>query len=442
MVEGRSCRGQGCGDGRLSLRCQCSPRGPEDGRGDCEQGQPVAQTSTDCRTVAHLASLAALDAAIYWTPIRLGGPWHGCFHGQIRQADAPHVPAFVDTPSDPKELPRTLRSVHNEVGLSDHPARTAQPACGCCLLRVGARGSPCNGTIGIPRIRVTDCDRRAEWAMVMTLRPLRTALGLTAAAILLSGCISSTTATNAARLQILKPAQVPPKHGECSLSLTHTGDGNVLPLLCRNGGVNVLAWRFYARGGSYLFSLGGHATYKRVERYFCSLLIPNRSGLTYPEVGSMYTLASSYYRWTFNSPPLATANPTVCARLLQSPVAAVAAALPLYENCSRVPQLEPKSIHWCTSACSPYFTSIVWRSWTPSHAVGVGTEDEATGDPGCAGSPVRTYPGTTIVLSRPRAEQFCALPDLPHGMARVFRGVVFTTSNVYPPFELMTGSNC
>ena len=277
--------------------------------------------------------------------------------------------------------------------------------------------------------------------IVTTLRPLGTALGLTAAAILLSGCFSPTTATNTASLQILSPARAPPKHGECSLPLTHTGDGNVLPLLCRDSGVNVFAWRFYARGGSYLLALGGHATYRKVERYFCSLLMPNRSGLTYPEVGSIYTLASSYYGWTFNPPPLATANPTVCARLLRPP-AAVTAALPLYENCSRVPQFKPTAIHWCTSACSPYFTSIVWKSWTPSHAVGYGTEDEATGVPGCAGSPVRAYPGTTIVLSRPRTEQFCVWPDVPHGTAKVFRGVVFTTSNVYPPFELMTGSSC
>src|SRR5436305_1207985 len=53
-----------------------------------------------------------------------------------------------------------------------------------------------------------------------------------------------TTTTSSARA-ILAPATVPPVADECSLQTTDAADGNVFPLLCPAGGVNVTAWNHY-----------------------------------------------------------------------------------------------------------------------------------------------------------------------------------------------------
>ena len=205
--------------------------------------------------------------------------------------------------------------------------------------------------------------------------------------------------------------------------------------------MNVVAWRFYARGGSYLLALGNRATYTRVKQYYCRLLGPNNSLLTYPEVESMFALATAYYGWRFAQPPLATANPQECA-VVSSPSSALTAELPRYENCSQVPRLKPSMMSWCTSACSPYFTSITWSTWTHARAVGSGTEVAPTGVGGCAGSQLLHYPDTPIVLSHPVVERFCAYPDSSRSKPREFLGPVFTRSNVYGEFELMTSSTC
>jgi hypothetical protein len=240
---------------------------------------------------------------------------------------------------------------------------------------------------------------------------------------------------------VLAPARITPVLSECSTRVTHTQDGNVFPLLCRNHGVNVVAWRFYARGGNYLLALGKRATYARVNRYYCSLLGANNRYLTYPEVESMFTLATAYFGWRIPEPPLATANPGECA-VVSSPTSALRAELPRYENCSQTPELKPSTMSWCTSACSPYFNSITWSTWTHDRAVGSGTEVAPTGVGGCAGSQLVYYPNTRIVLTHPVVERFCAWPASGRSKPREFLGPVFTRSNVYPSFELTSTSSC
>lgn len=109
---------------------------------------------------------------------------------------------------------------------------------------------------------------------------------------------------------ILAPAQVAPARDECSHSLVHDADGNVAPLLCANGDVNILAWRWYAKGwvfhGPIVWSttmgLGRYATYQQVVAAMC-VDMANTYG-TIPMTLSSETLAAAYYGWHFAHDPV------------------------------------------------------------------------------------------------------------------------------------------
>ena len=108
---------------------------------------------------------------------------------------------------------------------------------------------------------------------------------------------------------ILAPARVAPVRDECSHSLVHDADGNVAPLLCANGDVNILAWRWYAKGwvfhGPFVWSttmgLGRYATYRQVVAAMC-VDMANIYG-TIPMTLSSETLAAAYYGWHFARDP-------------------------------------------------------------------------------------------------------------------------------------------
>jgi hypothetical protein len=161
-------------------------------------------------------------------------------------------------------------------------------------------------------------------------------VGLLVAAVLVAGCESgthttsrstTTTTTDAASTvlpsssttersltstpevptprAILPPATVAPVSDECTLPLTHEEDGNVIPLLCPDGGVNVLAWRQFARGWvlrppliwSRTMQLGANATATSVFRAMC--FDRDRVQGTNPLTMSAEMLAAAYYGWTF-----------------------------------------------------------------------------------------------------------------------------------------------
>ena len=93
--------------------------------------------------------------------------------------------------------------------------------------------------------------------------PRRVAVGITlvASAVSVTGCsgihsrIPGTTtmtgptaiSTSAGPRTVLPPAMIAAVSAECTLALTHDADGNVRPLLCPNGGLNVAAWQWYAK---------------------------------------------------------------------------------------------------------------------------------------------------------------------------------------------------
>jgi Domain of unknown function (DUF929) len=110
---------------------------------------------------------------------------------------------------------------------------------------------------------------------------------------------------------VLAPATVAPVSNECTIQLSHDADGNVTPLLCDDGGVNVFAWRQYAKGyvcgaastdcGSStwakMMQLGADADSAEVYQAMCSDYKDIYG--TKPLTISGEELAAAYYGWNF-----------------------------------------------------------------------------------------------------------------------------------------------
>ena len=121
-----------------------------------------------------------------------------------------------------------------------------------------------------------------------------------------STTMSASTTTPVQTLRtVLAPATTRPVGNECMLQLTYDADGNVSPLLCPGGGVNVLAWQHYAEGSigngpprpSMVMELGPYASPPQVYEAMCSDYA-NLFG-TNPLTISAEELAVAYYGWTF-----------------------------------------------------------------------------------------------------------------------------------------------
>ena len=102
--------------------------------------------------------------------------------------------------------------------------------------------------------------------------------------------------------QVLAPAKVLPTARLCQYRLTYTADGNFIPLFCRGGALNVLAWRAYVQIGPNVMSLSRSATLIQVETAMC------RDGkllhATAPEKEYAYDISSAYYGWKFGDAPI------------------------------------------------------------------------------------------------------------------------------------------
>jgi hypothetical protein len=139
------------------------------------------------------------------------------------------------------------------------------------------------------------------------LRPAALVVVLVGTSLLLAACgsstptattsTSSTTSTTIPNLNIavLAPATVPPMVNECRQSLSYSADGNASPLTCASGGLNVLAWRFYASVGTAVMSLGRSATLHQIYGAMCTDMSVDHA--TNPEENFAATLASEYYGW-------------------------------------------------------------------------------------------------------------------------------------------------
>jgi hypothetical protein len=145
------------------------------------------------------------------------------------------------------------------------------------------------------------------------------------AAILLSSCAISSSSTpvpspspvsspvpgpaQVAR-QVLPPARGLPVVALCSQPLTTDRDGNTGPILCTDGGLNVMAWKFFAPSGPRVLSVGPAASPTAVDtaiRRDCKV-----SHTPALRERSAYELAAAYYGWYFNTDPTDYLN-SVCA---------------------------------------------------------------------------------------------------------------------------------
>ena len=117
---------------------------------------------------------------------------------------------------------------------------------------------------------------------------------------------------------ILLPAKVAPVSDECNLPVTRAEDGNVDPLLCPGGGINLPAWARYAHGhfgslpttASKTMALGAGANATSVLAAMCSDYAA-RYG-TNPLTISSEKLAAAYYGWTFTDTKISHFDHTSC----------------------------------------------------------------------------------------------------------------------------------
>jgi hypothetical protein len=101
--------------------------------------------------------------------------------------------------------------------------------------------------------------------------------------------------------QILPPATERPIGHLCSAPTQVSANGNVFPLLCRGGEVNVVAWKHYADVSNTVLGLGQNPTQGQVEGALCADLRLNHA--TPPIESSGYQLAKAYYSWNFLTDP-------------------------------------------------------------------------------------------------------------------------------------------
>lgn len=116
-------------------------------------------------------------------------------------------------------------------------------------------------------------------------------------------------------------------------------------------------------------------------------------------------------------------------------------ALPMVTNCGGAPVRKPTSLHWCSSMCSSYMTNIVWKTWGPLSATGVGTWVSKTsiarpgqtpiatsatgrGTVSCETSTPIHHPDTQVGLFDPQNVTVC-----PTGVSSARRVLVFTSSS-------------
>ena len=96
--------------------------------------------------------------------------------------------------------------------------------------------------------------------------------------------------------QVLKPATVLPAVALCSTPTYATADGNYLPLSCRDGSLNVVAWRLYTQIGPHVLAAGKQPAIAELQA-----AVNADFGLhaTAVEISYSYQLAAAYYGWTF-----------------------------------------------------------------------------------------------------------------------------------------------
>jgi hypothetical protein len=101
--------------------------------------------------------------------------------------------------------------------------------------------------------------------------------------------------------QVLPPANDPPVGTLCSKPIVPAAGGNATPLLCRDGSVNVQAWKFYSDISQSILGLGQNPNEGQPQAAMCDDIAHN--GATRSTEPSGYRLAAAYYGWTFTFDP-------------------------------------------------------------------------------------------------------------------------------------------
>jgi hypothetical protein len=142
--------------------------------------------------------------------------------------------------------------------------------------------------------------------------------GVVAAAAMLSSCSPSspgaiahspspsssptlTVSPSPVARSVLPPAKSLPAVALCAQPLVTDQAGNVEPLLCSDGGLNVLAWKFYAPLAPKVLAAGTAASFKVVQAAICGDVITKHATVL-AELNA-YNLAAAYYGWSFTTDP-------------------------------------------------------------------------------------------------------------------------------------------
>ena len=106
--------------------------------------------------------------------------------------------------------------------------------------------------------------------------------------------------SSAVARQVLPPAKSLPVVALCAQALATTSDGITGPLLCASGGLNVLAWQYYAPLAPRTLSAGSAASARAVQSAVCGDWMKKA---TAQQAKSAYELAAAYYGWSFATDP-------------------------------------------------------------------------------------------------------------------------------------------
>jgi hypothetical protein len=102
---------------------------------------------------------------------------------------------------------------------------------------------------------------------------------------------------------VLPPARTLPVVTLCAQPVTTGTDGTAGPLICSNGGLNVLAWAFYVSLAPRVLSAGPFVSPTALQTAMC--LDVKVSHATTAQETSAYELAAAYYGWNFSNDPTA-----------------------------------------------------------------------------------------------------------------------------------------
>lgn len=86
-----------------------------------------------------------------------------------------------------------------------------------------------------------------------------------------------------------------------------------------------------------------------------------------------------------------------------APVGAFATTSPRVATCAGTAVTGPVTLTLSCADANSALTNTHWRSWGPASAAGVTTFAVNLCTPDCAASPIRRFPGATVVLDRPVA---------------------------------------